>query len=145
MPVHTATTTVCPMKTLLVVVAVLAVVGGGTVALVNHLGGWTTLTGKAWAITYELSAEPAQTLVDLTYAKSPDRNRKETPQTVTAENPLPWTVEVIINAGEKAQVSATPKGDQVLSCRILLDGVKELASATGQPGQPVSCETVTAA
>ncbi|MFD4637938.1 MmpS family transport accessory protein [Lentzea sp. NPDC058436] len=132
------------MKTTLIVLAVLAVLGGGTVALVNHFGGWTTLTGKAWAITYEVSAEPAQTLVDLTYAESPNRNRKETPQTVRAENPLPWTVEVIVNAGEKAQVSATPKGDQVLTCRILLDGVKELAAATGKPGQMVNCETVTA-
>ncbi|MGI5498730.1 hypothetical protein [Lentzea sp. CA-135723] len=131
------------MKTLLVVLAVLAVVGGGTVALVNHLGGWNTLIGKSWAITYEVSAQPADTLADVTYAESPDRNRKETPRTVSEDAPLPWTTEVIINAGEKAHVAGTPKGDQVLTCRILLDGVKELATATGQPGQEVGCEAVT--
>ena len=49
----------------------------------------------------------------------------------------------MINAGERAQASATPKSDQVLTCRILLDGVKELASATGQPGETVSCDSVT--
>ncbi|HEX7307756.1 hypothetical protein [Lentzea sp.] len=132
------------MKTLLVVLVVLAVVGGGTVALVNHLGGWTTLVGKAWAITYEVSAQPADTAVDVTYAQSPDRNRKETPRSVSASAPLPWSTDVVINAGEKASVTATPKGGQALSCRVLLDGVKELAAATAAPGQAVTCEAVTA-
>lgn len=128
------------MKTLVVVLVVLAVLGGGTVALVNHFGGWTTLTGKAWAITYEVSSQPAETVVDVTYTESPTRYRKETPQNVSISKPLPWTAEIVINAGEKAQVTATPKGDQVLTCRILLDGVKELATATAAPGQKVSCD-----
>jgi hypothetical protein len=132
------------MKTLVVVLVVLAVLGGGTAALVNHFGGWTTLTGKAWAVTYEVTSQPAETAVDVTFAQSPSRYRKQTPQSATISTPLPWTFEVVVNAGEKAQVSATPKGDQVLSCRILLDGVKELAGATGKPGQMVNCETVTA-
>ncbi|WP_434444990.1 hypothetical protein [Lentzea sp. E54] len=131
------------MKTLVVLV-VLAVLGAGTVFLVNQFGGWTTLIGKAWAITYEVTSQPAETAVDVTYAESPNTNRKETPRSVTISRPLPWTFEVVINAGEKAQVSATPKGDQVLTCRILLDGIKELATATGQPGQKVDCEAVTA-
>ncbi|SFR05017.1 hypothetical protein SAMN04488564_102669 [Lentzea waywayandensis] len=131
------------MKTLVVVLVVLAVVGGGTVALVNHFGGWTTLIGKGWAITYEVSSQPAESLVDVTYTESPTRYRKETPQNVSVSKPLPWTFEVVINAGEKAQVTATPKGDQVLTCRILLDGVKELATATAPAGQKVSCEAVT--
>jgi hypothetical protein len=143
MPAHAPATTVCPMKTLAVVLAVLALAGGGTVLLVNHYGGWTTLTGKAWAITYEVSAQPAETLVEVTYAESATRYRKQTPQIVTTEKPLPWSFEVVINAGERAQVSATPKADQVLTCRILLDGVKELASATGKPGATVSCDSVT--
>lgn len=130
------------MKTL-VVLAVLAVIGGGTVFLVHRSGGWTTLTGKAWAITYEVSAQPAETAVDVTYTESPDRYRKETPRSVTVSKPLPWQFEVVINAGEKAQVTATPKGDQVLRCRILLDGVKELATATARPGRQVTCEAVT--
>jgi hypothetical protein len=127
----------------LIVLAVLAVIGGGTVFLVNQFGGWSTLTGKAWAITYEVRAQPADTAVDLTYTESPDRYRKQTPQTVTVSKPLPWQFEVVINAGEKAKIEATPKGDQVLTCRILLDGIKELATATAKPGQKVNCETVT--
>ena len=130
------------MKTL-IVLAVLAVIGGGTAFLVHEKGGWNTLTGKAWAITYQVKSQPADTAVDVTYAENPDRYRKETPQSVTIGKPLPWQYEVVINAGEKAQVSATPKGDQVLTCRILLDGIKELATATAKPGQKVTCEAVT--
>ncbi|MFD5826318.1 hypothetical protein [Lentzea sp. NPDC060358] len=132
------------MKTTLVVLVVLAVVGGGTVALVNHFGGWTTLIGKGWAITYEVSAQPAETAVDVSYTESPDRYRKEVPRSAALSAPLPWTTDVVINAGEKARVSATPKGEQVLSCRILLDGVEQLAAVTGAPGEKVTCETVLA-
>lgn len=131
------------MKTL-IVLAVLALIGGGTVLLVREKGGWTTLVGKAWAITYEVSAQPAETLVDVTYTESPERHRKETPRSVTITTPLPWQHVVVVNAGEKAQVTATPKGDQVLTCRIALDGIKELATATAKPGQKVTCEAVTA-
>lgn len=130
------------MKTL-IVLAVLAMIGGGTVFLVHEKGGWSTLTGKAWAIAYEVTAQPAETAADVTYTENRDRYRKEAPQTVTAAKPLPWKLEVVINAGEKAQVSATPKGDQALTCRILRDGVKELATATAKPGQKVTCEAVT--
>ncbi len=142
MPAHRPGPNVCPVKTL-VVLAVLAVIGAGTVVLVQQNGGWTTLTGKAWAITYEVTAQPAETAVDVTYLESPDRYRKEPPRSASLTAPLPWRHEVVINAGEKAQVSATPKGDQVLTCRVLLDDVKVLASATAAPGQPVNCETVT--
>jgi hypothetical protein len=127
----------------LVVLGVLAVIGAGTVVLVQQNGGWTTLTGKAWSITYEITAQPAETLADVTYLESPDRYRKEAPRPTDLTTPLPWQYEAVINAGEKAQVSATPKGDQVLTCRVLLDGLKVLASATAAPGQRVNCETIT--
>ncbi|SDH53024.1 hypothetical protein SAMN05216553_12637 [Lentzea fradiae] len=131
------------MKTTLVVLAVLILLAGGTVALVNHYGGWNALTGKAWAVTYEVSSEPAQTAVDVTYTESADRFRKEPSQTHSVSAPAPWTYDAVVNAGEKASVTATPKGDQVLSCRILLDGIKDLARKTGLPGREVRCETVT--
>ncbi|GGU18275.1 hypothetical protein [Lentzea flava] len=131
------------MKTL-VVLAVLAVIGTGTVVLVNHFGGWNTLIGKAWAITYEVTTEPAADgPVRIEYLENPDRYKKQTPQTVTKAVPVPFTHEVVINAGEKAGVTASPNGDQVASCRILLDGEKVLASAKAAPGQKVTCETVT--
>lgn len=143
MPAHAPSPTVCPVKTL-VVLGVLAVIGAGTVVLVNQFGGWNTLVGKAWAITYEVTTEPAAgSPMQVEYLENPDRYKKQTPQAVTRAVPVPFTHEVVINAGEKAGVNATPNADQVLSCRILLDGVKVLAQATAAPGQKVTCETVT--
>ena len=144
MPVYARRPTVCPMKTL-VVLGVLAIIGAGTAVLIHQFGGWTTLTGKAWAITYEVTTEPAaDTPMRIEYLDNPDRYKKESPQVVTKAVTIPFKEEVVINAGEKAEVSATPNGDQVLTCRILLDGEKVLASATAAPGQKVTCETVTA-
>lgn len=145
MQAHAARNTVCPMKTLAVVLGVLVVLGGGTVVLVDQFGGWNTLIGKAWAITYEVTTQPAAaTPVQVEYTQNPDRNKKESPHVVSKSAAVPFTSEVIINYGEKAEITATPGGDQVLTCRILLDGVKELASATAAPGQKVSCTAVTA-
>lgn len=126
------------------VLAVLVLVAGGTVALVNHYGGWNTLIGKAWAVTYEVTSEPARTAVDVTYTESPRTYRKEVPRTISTSAALPWTYDAVVNAGEKASVTAKPKGDQVLTCRILLDGIEDLARMTGSPGEEVRCETVTA-
>lgn len=124
----------------------LVAIGAGTVVLVNHFGGWNTLVGKAWAITYEVTTEPAADVpMQIRYLENPDRYsyRKQTPQAVTRAVPVPFQSEVVINAGQKAEISATPAGDQVLTCRILLDGEKVLASATAARGQKVTCETVT--
>jgi hypothetical protein len=144
MPVHAGRPTVCPMKTLVVVLGVLAVLGGGTVFLVQQFGGWNTLVGKAWAITYEVTTEPAADApMQVEYLENPDRYKKESPHVISKAAPVPFTSEVVINAGEKAEISATPNGDQVLTCRILLDGEKVLASRTAAAGQKVTCETVT--
>ncbi|GAB3896926.1 hypothetical protein GCM10029964_079030 [Kibdelosporangium lantanae] len=51
---------------------------------------------------------------------------------------------MVITAGQKAQVTATPTGNLKLTCRILLDGRKVLATATASTaGKPVTCEKVT--
>ena len=142
MPVHAERPTVCPVKTL-VVLGVLAVIGTTAVVLVNHFG-WGALTGKAWAITYEVTTEPAATSpMQIEYLENPDRYRRKPAQMVTKALPVPFTHVVVINAGQKAEISAMPNAEQVLTCRILLDGVKVLAEATAAPGHKVSCETVT--
>ena len=132
------------MKTLAVVLVVLVVLGGGTVVLVQQLGGWNTLIGKAWAITYEVTTEPADgSPMQIEYLENPSRTKKESPHVITKAATIPITSEVVINAGEKAEIIATPNGDQVLTCRILLDGVKVLSSSTAAAGQKVTCTTVT--
>ncbi len=132
------------MKTLAVVLGVLVVLGGGTVVLVNHFGGWNTLIGKAWAITYEVTTEPAVAgPVQIEYVANPDRYRKQAPQSLSRVAIIPFRLEAVINAGETARITATPAGNEALVCRILLDGEKVLASATATPGQDVTCTTVT--
>ena len=132
------------MKTLVVVLGVLAVIGGGTIFLLQKYG-WNTLTGKAWAVTYEVTTQPAADQpMQIEYLENPDRYKKEAPHVISKAATVPFQYESVINAGEKAKVTATPSADQALTCRILLDGVKVLTSATAKPGEKVTCETVTA-
>ena len=102
-------------------------------------------TGKAWAITYEVTDQNGGTLSEVSYAKSPSSFNRETRQSkVDGPVGVPWKEEVVITAGGKAEVTATPSGNMKLTCRILLDGEKELASATAPAaGQPVTCAKVT--
>ncbi|MET8762625.1 hypothetical protein [Lentzea sp. NPDC004782] len=133
------------MKTFVVVLGVLAVIGGGTVVLVQQFGGWNMLVGKAWAITYEVTTEPAVAgPVQIEYLVNPDRYKKQAPQALSRAAIIPFRLEAVINAGEKAEIIATPIGNEVLTCRILLDGEKVLASATAAPGRKVTCTTITA-
>ncbi|MCI2423565.1 hypothetical protein MOQ72_39780 [Saccharopolyspora sp. K220] len=102
-------------------------------------------TGKSWAITYEVSDQNGGELSEVSYANSPDRYADEVTQhTLTGPIGVPWKQDVVVTAGQKADVIATPTGNLTLTCRILLDGEKELASATAPgPGQPVTCEKLT--
>lgn len=127
------------MKTL-VVLAALVLIGAGAVFAVHQIG-WSALTGKAWAITYEVTGSGS---ADIAYASSPDRYRIERPHSTTTSAGVPWQSTVVINAGERAEVTAKPSGDQALTCRILLDDEKVLATATSPAaGQPVTCQQIT--
>ncbi|WP_240519370.1 hypothetical protein [Amycolatopsis antarctica] len=85
------------------------------------------------------------TVTELTYTESNDRYQDEVAER-RLDGPLglPWKDEVIVSAGRDAKVTATPSGQEVLTCRILLDGEKELGRATAAgPGQPVNCAKTT--
>lgn len=102
-------------------------------------------SGKSWAITYEVTDQNGGTLSDVSYAQSPDRYNDEVKQS-TVDGPVgvPWKQEVVVAAGQKAEITAKPTGGLTLTCRILLDGEKELAKATASAaGGPVTCEKVT--
>ena len=102
-------------------------------------------TGKAWAITYEVTDQNGGTLSEVSYAQSPSSFNHET-RKAKVDGPVgvPWKEKVVVSAGGKAEVTATPSGNMRLTCRILLDGEKELASATAPAaGQPVTCAKVT--
>ncbi|MCR6487470.1 MmpS family protein [Amycolatopsis sp. OK19-0408] len=112
--------------------------GAGLVACSNP-------TGKSWAITYEITGQRDGTLSQVGYSDSPNRYDDEVKQqTVDGPVGVPWKRDVVVTAGQAAQVSASPTGDLTLTCRILLDGVRELAKATAAgPGEPVRCAKTT--
>lgn len=114
----------------------------GALVAVAGLCACTNPSGKSWAITYELSGNAVgETVTELTYAESNDRYQDEVSQhRLTGPLGLPWKLEVVVSAGREAMVTATPAGQAVLSCRVLLDGKKELAKTTSPgPGQTVKC------
>lgn len=115
------------------------------IVLCAGLAACSNPTGKSWAITYEVTGKTNGTLAQVGYADSPNRYNDEVKQqSVQGPVGVPWKQDVVVTAGQKAQLTATPTGDVTLTCRILLDGVKELAKATAPgPGQPVRCEKVT--
>ncbi|MFD9888133.1 hypothetical protein ACFWY9_02235 [Amycolatopsis sp. NPDC059027] len=127
------------MKTKTVLCGVLAV--GGLMAV----SACSNPIGKSWAITYEVSANADGTLSEASYALSPDRYENKVVQhPVPGPVGVPWKQEVVISAGQKAAVTAMPAKDLTLTCRILLDGTKELAKSTAPAaGAPVTCEKVT--
>ncbi|MEU7476790.1 MmpS family transport accessory protein [Lentzea sp. NPDC042327] len=128
------------MKTL-AVVAALVLVGAGFVVAIRYFG-WSEITGKAWSVTYEVTG-PGSAPVALRYTENPDTRKRDAPRTVDATGVVPWTTDVVINSGQKAEVTATPSGNEALTCRILLDGERVWASATAAPGQAVTCTKVT--
>lgn len=112
--------------------------------LCASLAACSNPTGKSWAITYEVTGQTG-TLAKVDYADSPNRYHDEVErQTVQGPVGVPWKQEVVVTAGQQAEVTATPTGSLTLTCRVLLDGVKELARGTAPgPGKPVSCTKVT--
>ncbi|AHH95215.1 hypothetical protein GCM10010174_55200 [Kutzneria viridogrisea] len=111
-------------------------------AAVAAVSACSNPTGKAWAITYEVTAEGTGTLSNISYAETVNRYQNSTTKhELAGPLGLPWKLDVVIGAGEQAEVTAKPSaGTGVLSCRILLDGTKELAKATAPAaGQPVTC------
>ncbi|WP_031470287.1 hypothetical protein [Sciscionella sediminilitoris] len=113
-----------------------------TVAVIGTVSGCSNPTGKSWAISYEVTAPNGGTLSAVSYSASADRYQDEvSDRKVTGPVGLPWKEpNAIVSAGKDAKLTATPTGQALLSCRILLDGTKELAKATAPaPGKPVTC------
>ncbi|MEB4614445.1 hypothetical protein [Leucobacter sp. M11] len=106
----------------------------------------------AWSVTYEVTTDSADpvALTEVSYLDMETRTSGQStvrvPDATTAADGagLPrWTAETIVITGDSASVSATPPEGVAASCRILLDGKREIAAETGQPGEPVRCDEVT--
>lgn len=109
--------------------------------------------GDAWSVTYEISVDrPVGTkLADIAVEGAKRRGDKPMVQQVgTRETDTAnatgsqWTRDVVVLAKQHASVSATPADGATATCRILLDGKREVAKQTSPAaGAPVECSVDT--
>ena len=114
-----------------------------------------SLGGDAWAVTYEVQVDRpiGSELSDLRVegaeqrGDAPEVRRLGAQDTDTDDGDGSlWRHESVVVAEQHASVRATPPEGATATCRILLDGVREIASETSaQPGQAVHCSADTPA
>ncbi|WP_052492557.1 hypothetical protein [Leucobacter komagatae] len=124
---------------------------GGSLTGCSALENIKNSTADAWKVTYELSvdSESPVTLTDVSYLDQASRTDERS--TVSESEVLAksaegghalWSTESLVIVGDTTSISATPAEGDRLTCKILLDGEREIATQTGAPGEPVSCEAV---
>ena len=134
-------------------IALVAVAGAASLALAG-CSGITDDIADIYAITYEVTTSgPADGgLADVSYAEASHRGRPSIVKEVGQASLAPgddsassiWSVESVVTAEDWAFVQATPVDGEALTCRILVDGVTEIATSTAAAGQPVTCQVPTA-
>ncbi|ROP72671.1 hypothetical protein [Curtobacterium sp. PhB115] len=111
-------------------------------------------TGDAWSVTYQVQVDgPAGSeLSDVRVegaekrGDAPEVHRLGTQKTSTAKTSgSAWEHESIVLAEQRASVRATPGPDATATCRILLDGEREIAAETSAAGKAVTCSADTPA
>lgn len=103
-----------------------------------------TTSAKVWAVTYELSTDSAEnvTVSNTTYRDTPSRAEgqviaKPGLLDVSTEG---WRTETLGVVTKELSISATPPEGVRLTCKILLDGTEQIATATSAaPGEAVRC------
>lgn len=133
------------------------VVAGSVAVLATGCSFVQQQTGDAWSVTYEVSVDQpsgaALTDVRVEGAKkrgdAPEVHRLGTQETGTQETSTQktgtWVHESIVLAEQRASVRATPARGATATCRILLDGKREIATETAAAGEPVTCSVDTPA
>lgn len=126
-----------------VLLTVTAVLAGGLM-----LYGATLLanSGAAWSLTYEgASTGGPPRATEVRYGRDVvARLGSERRVEKTGGTRLPWHETAVVDGGEEAWVEVTPAGNGTASCRILLDGVREVASGRSPgPGKPAVCRVTT--
>ncbi|MEU7162498.1 hypothetical protein [Streptomyces chrestomyceticus] len=101
--------------------------------------------GASWALTYEASATHGDaSAAQVRYQHNPDRHELDRSEEATGSVPLPWKKIVNVNRSEDARLEVVPKGNDTVSCRILLDERRVVAQASSPaPGRPAVCEVTT--
>ncbi|MEU4849035.1 hypothetical protein [Streptomyces gilvosporeus] len=100
--------------------------------------------GSAWYLTYEGKSVRGEPRAAVRYRHNPDRYKPQQRDEQLGSTRLPWSTKVVVNTGAEARVEVTPAGDGIASCRILLDGVRVVASGKSPgPGRPAVCHVIT--
>ncbi|MEV5593312.1 hypothetical protein [Streptomyces sp. NPDC052496] len=98
--------------------------------------------GAAWSLTYEATSTggpPEAAEVRYRHSDSGDEREER-----AGGKRLPWRETVVVDAGEEAWVEVRPAGKGTASCRILLDGRRQVASGKSPgPGEPAVCRVTT--
>lgn len=142
------------LKSVLVGGAALAFTLGATGC--QAIEGIQKSTSDAYAITYEVSVSggDSKAIKDVSYLDSDERGGDSVEKTSASEKTTVdakdkaaalWSKEAMITAEKDAAVSATPGKGATASCKILIDGIKEISAATGKAGERVECSATTQA
>lgn len=112
-------------------------------------------TGDAWAVTYEVHVDRpvGARLSDVRVegaerrGDAPEVHRIGAGETEAKDGEgSRWEHETVVLAEQRASVRATPEQGATATCRVLLDGEREIAAQTSSaPGKPVTCSVDTPA
>lgn len=131
-----------------------AVVVGSVALITTGCSVVQRQTGDAWAVTYEVQvdAPTGSALSDVRVegaeqrGDAPEVHRLGTRDTdATDGDGSRWQHHAIVLAEQRASVRATPPEGATATCRILLDGKREIATETATVGEPVTCSADTPA
>lgn len=137
-------------------VCAVAAIAGITLTGCGAVDSFNKNTADAWSVTYEVTVTgEANNAVDqIAYLESPERGEAsvettvETAATVNdAQNAdtATWQETTMVTAEDEAGVAATPRKGASATCRVLLDGKKEINTKTGAEGERVECRVQTPA
>ncbi|MCW2288440.1 hypothetical protein EDF60_0630 [Leucobacter luti] len=128
-----------------------ALLVGASLTGCSAIDAFKNSAADAWQVTYEVSVDSTEptTLTAVSYLDQATRADTRAPvvnDSVTASpregGIATWSVESIVIVGDTTSVTATPAEGLTATCRILLDGTREIASETSAAGAPVQCEAV---
>jgi hypothetical protein len=113
-------------------------------------------TADAYSITYRVTVEGDEVnkISAVEYGEAPSRGEDsssvdagEVGTTNDLDDPrrASWDTTALVTATQDAWITATPPAGASASCSILIDGEREIDSATAPPGEPVECRATTPA
>ncbi|WP_229852338.1 hypothetical protein [Streptomyces albospinus] len=126
--------------------AIGALVLGGMLWAKNHVTELKKWRGEnAWSLTYEATSSSGEPrAAALSYRHNPHTSKPDYKDERLGSTKLPWSTTVVVSTGKEARVEVTPTGDGIASCRILLDGIRVVASGKSPgPGKPAVCHVIT--